>query len=174
MKFLEHRIADRRILRLIAKWLRAGVTEEGKWSQTKVGTPQGSVLSPFLANVYLDYVLALWVHWWQKQQSKGYIVKRKRVTKRLGQAIKDVKATLMHCRHVPVAQQGEWLGRVVLWYFNYHAIPGNLDAPERFRGEVVCGWLHALRRRRERHHMTRACFGKFVDIWLPQPKILPP
>ena len=68
----------------------------------------------------------------------------------------------------------ELIGRVVLGYFNYHAIPGNLDAPERFRGEVVCGWLHALRRRRERHHMTRACFGKFVDIWLPQPKILPP
>ena len=59
MKFIEHRIADRRILRLIRKWLRAGVSDEGTWSQTTVGTPQGAVISPLLANVYLHYVLDL-------------------------------------------------------------------------------------------------------------------
>ena len=53
VKFLQHRISDRRILRLIQKWLRAGVSEEGQWSKTEVGTPQGSVVSPMLANVYL-------------------------------------------------------------------------------------------------------------------------
>jgi len=74
MKFLEHRIADRRILRLIAKWLRAGVTEDGKWSRTEVGTPQGSVASPLLANVYLHYVLDLWVQWWRKHCSKGDMI----------------------------------------------------------------------------------------------------
>ena len=60
-KFLEHRIADRRILRLMRKWLRAGVSEDGKWSRTTVGTPQGAVISPILANVFLHYVLDLWV-----------------------------------------------------------------------------------------------------------------
>jgi RNA-directed DNA polymerase len=53
LKFVEHRIADPRVLRLIRKWLRAGVTEDGTWSKTEVGTPQGSVISPVLANVYL-------------------------------------------------------------------------------------------------------------------------
>jgi RNA-directed DNA polymerase len=55
VKFLQHRIADRRILRLIKKWLRAGVSEDGEWSKTEVGTPQGAVISPLLANVYLHY-----------------------------------------------------------------------------------------------------------------------
>jgi RNA-directed DNA polymerase len=53
MKFVEHRVADRRILRLIQKWLKAGVSEDGQWSESKVGTPQGAVVSPLLANVYL-------------------------------------------------------------------------------------------------------------------------
>ena len=61
IKFLEHRIGDRRILRLIRKWLRAGVNEEGQWSQTTVGAPQGAVISPLLANVFLHYVFELWI-----------------------------------------------------------------------------------------------------------------
>ena len=61
MKFVEHRVADKRILRLISKWLKAGVSEEGKWSETTAGTPQGAVISPLLANVYLHYVFDLWV-----------------------------------------------------------------------------------------------------------------
>jgi retron-type reverse transcriptase len=55
VKFLQHRIGDRRILRLIKKWLRAGVLEDGGWSETERGTPQGSVISPLLCNVYLHY-----------------------------------------------------------------------------------------------------------------------
>src|SRR3984893_14222882 len=61
MKFIKHRVADRRMLRLIQKWLKAGVSEDGQWSATKVGTPQGAVVSPLLANVYLHYVFDLWV-----------------------------------------------------------------------------------------------------------------
>ena len=71
LKFVEHRIADRRILRLIQKWLRAGVSEDGQWSKTVVGTPQGAVISPLLANVYLHYVLDLWVHQWRKTARDG-------------------------------------------------------------------------------------------------------
>ena len=59
-KFIEHRIADKRVLRLIQKWLRAGVVEEGKWSETLEGTPQGASVSTLLANVYLHYVFDLW------------------------------------------------------------------------------------------------------------------
>jgi RNA-directed DNA polymerase len=76
MKFLEHRIADPRILRLIRKWLRAGVSEEGQWSKTTVGTPQGSVVSPLLANVYLHYVLDLWVNSWRKKARGDVIIVR--------------------------------------------------------------------------------------------------
>ena len=71
MKFLEHRIADRRMLRLVAKWLKAGVSEDGEWSSTAVGTPQGAVISPLLANIYLHYVLDLWMKKWRKEGLKG-------------------------------------------------------------------------------------------------------
>lgn len=74
IKFVEHRIGDRRILRLIRKWLRAGVSEDGEWSQTQVGTPQGAVISPLLANVYLHYVLDLWVQWWRKHHCRGDVI----------------------------------------------------------------------------------------------------
>ena len=60
LRFVEHRIGDRRILRLLSKWLGAGVMEEGEWRDTLRGTPQGSIVSPILANIYLHYVLDLW------------------------------------------------------------------------------------------------------------------
>lgn len=71
LKFVAHRIADPRILRLLRKWLRAGVSDDGEWSQTMVGTPQGAVISPLLANVYLHYVLDTWVKWWRSQGDTG-------------------------------------------------------------------------------------------------------
>jgi len=74
LKFIEHRVADRRILRLIQKWLKAGVSEDGQWSETKLGTPQGAVVSPLLANVYLHYVFDLWVEAWRKKIAKGDVV----------------------------------------------------------------------------------------------------
>ena len=74
IRFLEHRIADKRVLRLIQKWLRAGVSEDGEWSQTTVGTPQGAVISPLLANIYLHYVLDLWVQQWRKKYASGDVI----------------------------------------------------------------------------------------------------
>jgi group II intron reverse transcriptase/maturase len=74
MKFVAHRIADPRILRLIRKWLRAGVSEDGTWSRTSVGTPQGAVISPLLANVYLHYVLDLWVQNWRTKAATGEVI----------------------------------------------------------------------------------------------------
>ncbi|WP_228486824.1 group II intron reverse transcriptase/maturase [Paludibaculum fermentans] len=74
MKFVQHRVADKRILRLIQKWLKAGVSEDGEWSETAVGTPQGSVISPLLANVYLHYVFDLWVEAWRKKAATGEMI----------------------------------------------------------------------------------------------------
>ncbi|OYV74307.1 MAG: hypothetical protein B7Z70_12145 [Acidithiobacillus ferrivorans] len=66
LNFLEHRIADRRMLRLVSKWLRAGVMEDGKRIPAERGTPQGAVISPLLANVFLHYALDLWAHRWRQ------------------------------------------------------------------------------------------------------------
>ena len=70
--FLEHRIGDRRVLRLITKWLNAGVMENGEWKDDLQGTPQGAVVSPILANVYLHYVLDLWFQKkWRARKATG-------------------------------------------------------------------------------------------------------
>lgn len=76
LRFLEHRVADKRILRLVKKWLRAGVSEDGEWSRTEVGTPQGAVISPLLANIFLHYVLDLWVQHWRQQARDDVIIVR--------------------------------------------------------------------------------------------------
>jgi RNA-directed DNA polymerase len=73
-KFIEHRVVDRRILRLIRKWLKAGVSEDGQWSETKQGTPQGAVVSPLLANVYLHYVFDLWADAWRGKVATGDVI----------------------------------------------------------------------------------------------------
>ena len=74
IKFVEHRVADPRILRLIQKWLKAGVMEEGEWSEAKTGSPQGAVISPLLANIYLHYAFDLWVNVWRKKHAQGEVV----------------------------------------------------------------------------------------------------
>jgi group II intron reverse transcriptase/maturase len=74
VKFIEHRIADKWVLRLIQKWLKAGVIEDGVWSQTLEGTPQGASVSTLLANVYLHYVFDLWAHQWRRQHAHGDVV----------------------------------------------------------------------------------------------------
>jgi RNA-directed DNA polymerase len=74
IKFLEHRIADKRMLHLIRKWLKAGVIENGEWKASEEGSPQGSSISPLLANIYLHYVLDLWVQQWRQRQAKGDVI----------------------------------------------------------------------------------------------------
>jgi len=73
-RFLEHRIADRRVLRLIQKWLAAGVIEEGTWTAFEDGVPQGASASPLLANVYLHYVFDLWAHQWRTRHAHGDVM----------------------------------------------------------------------------------------------------
>jgi group II intron reverse transcriptase/maturase len=259
VRFIEHRIADRRILRLIQKWLRAGVSEEGKWSKTEVGTPQGAVASPLLANVYLHYVFDQWVRHWREHQATGdmvvvryaddivagfenradaerflsdwkermqkfglglhpdktrliefgrhasenrkrrgedkpevfdflgfthmcgttrktgrFIVKRKTIRKRLSAKLKELKEELRRRWHQPVAEVGKWLRSVVQGYFNYHAVPGNMDSLNSFRAQVIWRWYRALRRRSQRDKMTWDRFWPLVDRWIPSAKILHP
>ena len=73
-RFVEHRIADPRVLRLIQKWLRAGVIENGSWTAYEEGVPQGASASPLLANVYLHYVFDLWAHQWRTRHAHGDVV----------------------------------------------------------------------------------------------------
>jgi RNA-directed DNA polymerase len=72
--FLERRIGDRRVLRLIRNWLEAGVSEDGQVTKASVGTPQGAVISPLLSNVYLHYVFDLWIQWWRGRRCHGDMV----------------------------------------------------------------------------------------------------
>jgi RNA-directed DNA polymerase len=74
IKFVEHRVADQRVVRLIRKWLNAGVLEQGQWTCSEEGTPQGGSASPLLANIYLHYVFDLWVQHWRKTKAKGDVI----------------------------------------------------------------------------------------------------
>jgi group II intron reverse transcriptase/maturase len=74
VRFLEHRIGDERVIRLVRKWLKAGVLEDGEWSVSETGTPQGAVASPLLANVYLHYVFDLWAQQWRRREATGNVI----------------------------------------------------------------------------------------------------
>lgn len=74
IKFIEHRIADKRVVRLIQKWLKAGVLKKGQWQASVEGTPQGGVISPLLANIFLHYVFDLWIQQWRKFPDRGDMI----------------------------------------------------------------------------------------------------
>jgi group II intron reverse transcriptase/maturase len=256
LKFLQHRVAAVRILRLIQKWLTAGVMEEGKWKDTGIGTPQGSVVSPLLANIYLHYVFDLWVEAWRQKcargevmvvrfaddnvlgfqyradadrfladfqarlrkfglelnpdktrriefgrsaelsrlqkgegkpetfdflgfthisgkNSKGYfVVKRKTIGRRMRAKLEEIKQELRARMHEPVAQTGRWLKSVMQGYFNYHAVPDNMDRLSVFRFRVTRLWRQALIRRGQRHYLNWARMRKLGARWLPVPRVL--
>jgi RNA-directed DNA polymerase len=258
LKFLEHRIADKRVLRLIRKWLKAGVIENGEWSETPEGTAQGASVSPLLANVYLHYVFDLWADQWRRRYARGdvvivrfaddYIVgfqrrddaerflaelrgrlarfslelasektrliefgrfaaerrkarglgkpetfgflgfthicgktkngrfQLKRITeaKRLRAKLREVKTELMRRRHLPVPEQGRWLGSVVRGHLAYYAVPGNGKAVNAFRFLVIRHWHWALRRRSQRSRLNWKRMSRLTQRWLPPVRIMHP
>ena len=259
VRFVGYRIGDRRIIRLIQKWLKAGVLEEGNWIETTEGTPQGAVASPLLANVYLHYVYDLWAQQWRTRHATGdmIIVRyaddsvvgfqhqqdaerflidlrerlrtyalelhpdktrliefgrwaardrarrsegkpdtfdflglthlcgtkkdgttfqlwRRTQRKRLRAKLKEIKTALRRRSHLPIREQGSWLGTVVRGYFAYHAVPTNFEALCDFRKYVVWHWLRALRRRSQRWRISWSRMRIIATRYLPPPKILHP
>ncbi len=258
VRFVEHRVADPRILRLIQKWLNAGVMEDGIWSETKTGTPQGAVISPLLANIYLHYTFDLWVNVWRKKYAQGevivvryaddillgfqyraeadhfltlfrerlgkfglalhpdktrriefgryaernrkqrgegkpesfeflgfshtsgksrngwYTVRRKTIRKRMRAKLQQIKQQLRKRMHDPVSQTGAWLKSVVQGYFNYYAVPGNLDSLNTFRHRLSRLWQRTLVRRSQRGGFSWAKMRKLIAYWLPEPCVLHP
>src|SRR6266851_2402671 len=74
IRFVEHRIGDKRVVRLIQRWLAAGVLEDGAWTRSEAGAPQGGCISPLAANLYMHYVFDLWVQWWRRTAAQGDMV----------------------------------------------------------------------------------------------------
>jgi len=257
-KFLQHRVADQRILRLISKWLKAGVSEDGEWSETKIGTPQGAVISPLLANIYLHYVFDLWVEAWREKVAEGDVIAirfaddlvvgfenraeaerfleqfrerlakfglelhpektrliefgrqaranrqargegepesftflgfthscginsaghftiwRRSERKRLEAKLQQVKQTLRARMHEPVSEVGEWLGRVLRGFYQYHAVPGNQASLQRFRERVGRYWRHVLERRSQRGRLRAERVARLFERWLPHPRLVHP
>lgn len=224
-----------------------------------MGTPQGAVISPLLANIYLHYVFDLWAHRWRSRHANGDVMivryaddsvlgfeskrdvdrfiedmkvrfaqfgltlnedktrvlqfgrfaaqarakqglakpptfdflgfthicgrsrsngwfqlKRLTSAKRMRARLKAIREALMRRMHEPIPVVGRWLRRVVQGYFNYHAVPGNVDRLDAFRKDVSRAWLHALRRRGQRGRMPWARFGRLVERYLPRARVLHP
>ena len=259
MKFIEHRVADRRILRLIQKWLKAGVSEDGQWSETKLGTPQGAVASPLIANVYLHYIFDLWADVWRRKVATGDVVVvryaddlvvgfqhrteaerflkefRERLAKfglelhpdktrliefgrfaardrnlrgegkpetfnflgfthycgqrhksgtftvwritakkRMVAKLKAIKSELHRRMHDRTAEVGGWLRKVVLGYYQYHAVPGNTTQLRIFKLRVCRLWQSVLVRRSQRAQMRWERLTPIMNRWIPPPRVLHP
>jgi hypothetical protein len=198
MRFVQHRVADERILRLIQKWLKAGVSEDGEWSETKVGTPQGAVISPLLAKFRLElhpdktrliefggfaqanrraraegepdtFTFLGFTHRRGNNSGGHFVIRRRTVRKRLEAKLQQVKQTLRKRMHEPAPKVGEWLGRVVNGFYQYHAVPGNRGSLQRFRERIGWYWRHVLERRSQKGRLSAARLGRLLDRWLPRP-----
>jgi hypothetical protein len=111
---------------------------------------------------------------WADPEDRSVHRQRKTIRKRLSAKLKELKGELRHRWHEPVAEVGKWLKAVVRGYFNYHAVPGNMDSLNSFRAQVIWRWYRALRRRSQRDKMTWERFWPLVDRWIPSAKILHP
>jgi RNA-directed DNA polymerase len=258
LKFLEHRIADKRVLRLIRKWLQAGVIEDGEWSETLEGAAQGASVSPLLSNVYLHYVFDLWADQWRRRHARGdviivrfaddyivgfqheddarrflaelrerlakfnlelaaektrlirfgrfaaqqrqargqgkpetfsflgfthicaktgqgrFMLKRITEAKRMRAKLHRLKAEIRRRRHLPIPEQGQWLGSVVQGHRNYYAVPGNARAVSDYRDQVTRHWYYALRRRSQRTSLNWQRMHRLAQQWLPPAKVTHP
>ena len=115
------------------------------------------------------------IHMCGKTRKTGrFIVKRKTIRKRLSAKLKELQAEMRRRWHQPAADTGRWLRSVVQGYFNYHAVPGNMDSLNSFRAQVIWRWRRALRRRSQRSQLTWERFWRLVDRWIPSAHIQHP
>jgi hypothetical protein len=108
----------------------------------------------------------------KNQKTGGFSVDRKTIRKRLSAKLKAVREELRRRWHEPVAEVGKWLRSVVQGYFNYYAVPGNIDSLQSFRAQVVWHWSRALQRRSQKSRMPWERFGPLVARWIPSAVIL--
>ena len=259
LQFLEHKIGDKRLIRLIGRWLNAGVMDDGTWTDTVTGTPQGAIVSPVLANAFLHYVLDLWFQkQWRpkipegealivryaddfvvglqhkrdaeqflrdlkerlgrfglelhpektrlvefgrfaaanrkargqgkpetfdflgfthycKVSSKGYFgLGRKPNRKRMTRTLARIKETLRRRWHRSIAENGEWLGRVLDGWLNYYAVPGSTRFLRCFAQRLKRLWLRALQRRSQKDKNTWENIGALVKRYWPKVRIRHP
>jgi RNA-directed DNA polymerase len=252
MDVLERRIGDKRLLRLLNKWLEAGVMQDGELFKTVVGTPQGATISPLLANVFLHYALDTWTTWWRRNKATGdmvvvrfaddvvvgfqherdarqfqedlgkrletyklelseektkliefgryaarkrrgkgqpkpetfdflgfthicaenkkgkFWVKRITIKKRMRDKLKAVKAEMKIRRHQSVPEQARWLASVLRGYCAYYGVPGNMDAVQAFRDEVVKLWHKSLKKRSQKHRLDWQRMNRIAKRHLPK------
>ncbi len=257
-ELLRLRIADERVLRLIGKWLAAGVVEDGQWQEVDTGAPQGASISPLLANVYLHHAFDEWADWWRRNRATGDVIivrfaddfvvgfeeeqdarrfwaelrerlarfglelhpektrliefgrnadwhrrkggsgkpetfdflgfthicgrsrrgrfwiRRITIAKRMRAKLQQVKAELRRRRHDPVEEQGAWLARVLNGYANYYAVPGNSEAVQAFRTEIIRLWFKSLRRRSHKWRLNWRRMSRLADYWLPRTSVRHP
>ena len=189
VRFVEHRIGDARIVRLIRKGLKAGVIEDGQWSASESGTPRGAVVSPLLANIYLHYVFDLWAEQWRGHKAHGtgfthicgrsprrgtFLLHRKTRRDRMRARLRALKGELKRRMHNPIPAQGRWLGQVLRGYFAYHAVPTNFARIAAFRYHVTVLWLSTLRRRSQKDRCSWESISRLAAAYLPSPRILHP
>lgn len=111
VRFVEHRIGDPRVIRLIRKWLKAGVLEDGRIETTEMGTPQGAVISPLLANIYLHHVFDLWAQRWRQRSATGDVI--------IVRYADDIVVGFQH-RHEAERFLGELTGRLADFALQLH------------------------------------------------------
>ena len=260
IKFVEHLIADRRVVRHLKKWLKAGVLEDETLRTNTEGTPQGGSVSPLMCNIYLHYVFDLWMDQWRSREAKGdvivvryaddfvigfqsetearrclaelrerlaafnlelhpektrliefgryaganrqrkgkgkpetfdflgfthfcaktrkngrFIVGRKTQAKRMRAKLIQLKRELRRRMHRPVTETGAWLRRVVQGYYNYHWVPRNGAAMERFTRALLRYWWKSLRRRSHKSNCDwKRFYHRIARRWMPPMRVTHP
>ncbi|CAE6863292.1 hypothetical protein R69658_07722 [Paraburkholderia aspalathi] len=253
IRFIGRRVADTRVVRLIKKWLHAGVLEEGRLTQSEVGTVQGGSISPLLSNIYLHYAFDQWVKQWRARHAEGEVIVvryaddwvagfqhlrdaerfQREVTERLahfGLKLHESKTRLIefgrfarkncsrrgagkpqtfdflgftHCcgetrkggfavlrltsakllavkeqlrrrMHQTITEQGQYLRAVVAGHVRYFGVPRNGQRISRFRLHLGRLWYRALRRRSQKHRLSRDRMTRLVALWLPLAHICHP
>src|ERR1700751_4331176 len=180
VSFLEHRVGDKRIIRLIRKWLKAGILEDGVVTVADSGTGQGSVISLLSdrnkrgVSIPETFAFLGFTFICGKSRRGSFQLQRKTRRDRMRAKLQEIKTELRQRMHQPIPSQGHWLRQVVTGHFAYYAVPTNSRALSAFRHYVASLWRRTLRRRSQKDGFTWARMTKLVADWLPAPRILHP